>query len=250
MSEQAHSTVDEEEIAQFAAIADEWWDEDGKLKPLHRLNPVRIGYIRDAICRHTDRDHLAPFPLKGMKVLDIGCGGGLVAEPLCRLGASVTGIDAAEENIAVAQRHAEEGGLKITYKHTTAEDMAAKRARYDVVTALEIVEHVADVELFVQSCAKLVKPGGLLIMSTLNRTPKAFALGIVAAEYVMHWLPRGTHDWKKFLRPSELSRHLRAHDMRTADVTGLVYNPIKREFSLSRADLDVNYLLTAEKPAK
>ena len=240
------ATIDAEEIRQFDELGEKWWDESGPMRPLHQLNPVRMDYIRSRI-----RDHYA-LPdrikcLQNLKIADIGCGGGLVAEPLCRMGATVTGVDAGKENIRIAKAHAKTHGLDISYLATTAEQLASTGKKFDVVTALEIVEHVANVDVFLKACAKLVAPGGLLIMSTLNRTPKSYLLGIVAAEYVLRWLPAGTHDWKKFVKPSELSRHLQQHGMEVTDVRGLIYNPLSRDFSLSKSDLDVNYLLTAAK---
>lgn len=243
------TSVDPEEVASFGAQAHEWWDENGAFKPLHKLSPVRLHYIRTQLCAHFSRDPAALDALKGLTVLDIGCGGGLVSEPLARAGATVTGIDAAAENIGVAAEHAAASGLKktqLSYQTVTAEDLLKKsKARYDAVLALEIVEHVADVPFFVETAAKLVKPGGLVIFSTLNRTPRSFALGIVAAEYILRWVPRGTHQWKKFLRPSELAGHLRKADFSVEDVTGISYNPLEDRFSLNPRDLAVNYFLTA-----
>lgn len=241
-----NTTIDAEEIRQFDELGEKWWDESGPMRPLHRLNPVRMDYIRRMIREHYDLPDRIKC-LQNIKIADIGCGGGLVAEPLCRMGATVTGVDAGKENIRIAKAHAKTHRLDIDYLATTAEKLAASGKRFDVVTALEIVEHVADVEVFMRACSKLVAPGGMLIMSTLNRTPKSYLLGIVAAEYVLRWLPAGTHNWKKFLKPSELSRHLQAHGLTVTDVRGLIYNPFSRDFSLSKSDLDVNYLLTAVK---
>ena len=239
-------TVNVAEIAQFDRLGQEWWDENGPMRPLHRLNPVRMTYIRDQICAHFDRQPQAKA-LAGLRIADIGCGGGLVTEPLCRLGASVTGIDAGVENIKIAKAHAQAQaqGLNIDYRADSVERIAAKGEKFDVVTALEIIEHVDDVPLFVRSCCNIVAPNGLLIFSTLNRTAKSYALGIIAAEYLLRWVPRGTHDWKKFLKPSEISRHLQHADFKVGDVTGLVYRPLSRDFALSKTDLDVNYFLTA-----
>lgn len=246
-------TVDAGEIARFSAIAAQWWDPSGKFKPLHKYNPIRIGYIRDAVCARFGRDPAAPRPLEGLRFVDIGCGGGLLAEPLARLGAEVVGIDAAERNVKVAALHAEESGVSVDYRHTTAEDLAESGERFDVVLALEVVEHVADVPLFLRSLCTLMKPGGdpgsMLFLATINRTPKSFALAIVGAEYVLRWLPRGTHDWRKFLKPSELAAGLRPHGVRVRDITGVVYNPLRDEFSLSRRDLDTNYMLWASADA-
>lgn len=247
MVETAHipaaGTVDPAEVDRFSRIADEWWDPAGKFAPLHRLNPVRIGYVRDRVAAHWQRDPLGGDPLQGLSLLDIGCGGGLLSEPMTRLGASVTGVDASERNIAVAGLHAERVGLAIDYRQGTAEALAQSGAQFDVVLALEIVEHVADVDLFLESCGRLVKPGGLLFLSTLNRTAKAWALAIAGAEYVLGWLPRGTHDWKKFLKPSEVARGLRAGGIETREIVGVVYAPLSRKWSLNRDDLDVNYML-------
>jgi 2-polyprenyl-6-hydroxyphenyl methylase/3-demethylubiquinone-9 3-methyltransferase len=238
------STVDSREIGQFDSLGEQWWDEDGPMRPLHRLNPVRMRYIRDAL---TPGHRPGLKPLKGLSVADIGCGGGLVAEPLCRMGARVTGVDAGKENIRIAKAHAKKHGLDIEYLATTAEQLAASGRKFDAVTALEIVEHVADPELFIASCCKLLKKDGVLVLSTLNRTAKSFALGIVAAEYILKWLPAGTHDWRKFMKPSEIARLLEKNRMTVTDVRGLVYNPLTQAFSLSTSDLAVNYLLTAVK---
>lgn len=242
------TSVDEAEIARFSAMAAEWWDPKGKFKPLHKFNPSRLGYFKAEICRHFGRDANALDALAGLSLVDIGCGGGLVAEPLARLGAAVTGIDASERNIGVAKLHAEQSGLGIDYRATTAEDLAASGALYDVVLALEIVEHVADVPFFLAECAKMVRPGGLMIVSTLNRTPKAFALAIVGAEYVLGWLPKGTHDWKKFVTPQELETALTAADLTVIDTAGVTYNPLRDQWSVNHGDIDVNYMVTARRP--
>jgi 2-polyprenyl-6-hydroxyphenyl methylase/3-demethylubiquinone-9 3-methyltransferase len=241
------TTVDPAEIERFSRIAEEWWDPKGKFAPLHQLNPVRIGYLRDRAAAHWQRDALGGTPLAGLELLDIGCGGGLLCEPMARLGAKVTGIDAAQRNIATAALHAEGQGLAIDYRATTAETLAAAGKQYDIVLALEIVEHVADVELFLRCCGQLVKPGGLLVLSTLNRTAKSWALAIAGAEYVLRWLPRGTHDWKKFLKPSEVVRGLRGGDIETREIVGVVFSPLGRKWSLSKGDLDVNYMLYGTK---
>lgn len=226
-----HSTVDPSEIEKFSRIADEWWDPRGKFKPLHDLNPARIEWIRD-------RAHPS-----GKTLLDIGCGGGLVCEPMARLGAKVTGIDASEKNIKVASLHAEQSGLDIDYRCTAAEELLDSGAQFDVVLALEIVEHVADVPAFIAACAGLVKPGGLLIMSTLNRTVKSYAMAIIGAEYVLRLLPRGTHDWNKFLKPHELHRHMSNSGIEVREMTGLVLNPLAWKWETNPKDLDVNYML-------
>ena len=244
----AGGTIDPDEIARFSALAAEWWDPDGKFRPLHRLNPVRLTYIRDRLCDRFGRDPRSLRSLEGLKILDIGCGGGLVAEPLSRLGADVTGIDASEENIATASLHAEENVLSIDYRATTAEDLADTDLAFDAVIALEIVEHVARVPLFLSSCAALTGPGGALVMSTLNRTAKSYLMAIVGAEYVLRWLPRGTHQWEKFLRPSELTDGVESAGLTVRDLTGATYNPLTDEWRLSR-DMAVNYFLYAEKEA-
>jgi len=247
MVESAHipstGTVDPAEVERFSRIADEWWDPKGKFGPLHRLNPVRIGYIRDRAAAHWQRDALSGRPLDGLSLLDIGCGGGLLSEPMTRLGARVTGVDASGRNISVAALHAERQDLSIDYRQGTAEALADSGAQFDIVMALEIVEHVSDVDLFLQSCGKMVKPGGLLFLSTLNRTAKAWALAIAGAEYVLGWLPRGTHDWKKFLKPSEAVHGLRAGGIDAQEIVGVVYSPLSRTWSLNKNDLDVNYML-------
>jgi 2-polyprenyl-6-hydroxyphenyl methylase/3-demethylubiquinone-9 3-methyltransferase len=247
MAETAHSTVDAGEIERFSRIAAEWWDPNGKFAPLHRLNPVRVGYIRDRAAAHWQRDALNGTPLAGLSVLDIGCGGGLLSEPMARMGARVTGLDAAEKNIYVAQLHAEGQGLAIDYRSGSAEALAADGAAYDIVLALEVVEHVADVDLFLSSIGRLTKPGGLVFLSTLNRTAKAWALAIAGAEYVLRWLPRGTHDWKKFLKPSEVTRGLDAGGVDVQEIVGVVYSPLSRKWSLNAGDLDVNYMLFGRK---
>ena len=247
MADSPHTTIDPAEIERFSRIAEEWWDPTGKFAPLHQLNPVRIGYIRDHAAAHWRRDALGGTPLAGLDLLDIGCGGGLLSEPMTRLGAKVTGIDAAPRNIATATLHAEGQGLAIDYRATTAEALAESGKQYDVVLALEIVEHVADVELFLTCCGQLVKPGGLLFLSTLNRTAKAWMLAIAGAEYVLRWLPRGTHDWKKFLKPSEVVRGLRGGGIEAQDIVGVVYSPLSRAWSLNKSDLDVNYMLYGTK---
>lgn len=237
-------SINTQEIEHFAKDSSHWWDENGPFAPLHKLNPVRLQYICDQIRQHYDLDEHDLKPFKGLKILDIGCGGGLICEPMTRLSASMTGVDADGNAIAVARDHAKKSDLKIDYKHQAAEDL---KKTFDVVFALEIVEHVNNVDDFVQSCFDLCKPGGLVIFSTLNRTPKSFALGIVAAEYIMRWVPRGTHQWKKFIRPSELSRMIRAANGQPKNVKGLHYNPIRGEFELSDKDMNVNYFITAEK---
>lgn len=238
------TTMDAAEVRQFDSLAQHWWDESGPMKPLHRLNPARMAYIRDRICAHFGLKNEGFTPLSGLSIADIGCGGGLVAEPLCRMGASVTGVDAGAENIKAAEAHAKLHGLDIDYRVSTAEDMTGK---FDVVTALEIIEHVADPALFIEACCKLVKKNGLIILSTLNRTPKSFLLGIVGAEYILRWVPAGTHDWKKFVKPSELAHLLAPEGFTPTDISGLVFDPADNAFRISADDLDVNYFLCASR---
>lgn len=240
------STIDPDEVDQFSRIADAWWDVEGDFRPLHRLNPARIAFIRDHLIRHFERKaDLTPFD--GLDLLDIGCGGGLITEPMARLGAKVTGVDASPQNIDVATAHAAQSGLAIDYRCDTAEALAAEGRQFDVVLALEIIEHVADRALFVASCAALVKPGGVLILSTLNRTIKSLALGVVAAEYILRWVPRGTHDWRKFVRPHELAADLRANGLVLRDLAGLDFDPKTAGWRLAPRP-SVNYLMFATKP--
>lgn len=239
----AYSSIDPDEVEQFSRIADEWWDESGKFKPLHDINPVRIGYIKAQLCHHFGLNAASIRALEGLSLLDIGCGGGLICEPMARMGAAVTGADASERNIKTASLHAQQSALSIDYRATTAEAIVEQGAQFDVVLALEIIEHVADVQAFIDSCCALVKPGGLLVMTTMNRTAKAYAMAIVGAEYILRWLPRGTHDWKKFVRPSEMAAGFERNGLRIADMTGMAFNPLSRTWSLKASDLDVNYLM-------
>jgi 2-polyprenyl-6-hydroxyphenyl methylase / 3-demethylubiquinone-9 3-methyltransferase len=244
---QRHSTVDPAEVERFSALAAEWWDPRGKMAPLHKFNPVRIGYIRDQAAARFGRDAKRLDSLNGLAILDIGCGGGILAEPLARLGAAMTAIDPSETNIAAAQQHAAQSELTIDYRCTTAEELAEQGARFDLVLAMEVVEHVADVPLFVKSCAEMVKPGGLMIAATLNRTLKSFALAIVGAEYVLGWLPRGTHQWDKFVTPNELEIALEKSGLRVVKETGVIYNLLADRWQLS-SDMDVNYMAVASRP--
>ena len=238
------NSIDKKEIDNFSKDAAHWWDANGPFKPLHRLNPVRLGYIKEQICKHYGRDFMALKALEGLSVLDVGCGGGLVCEPLARLGADVSGADADPVAIDVANDHAAQSGLNITYYNKPAEQIDQK---YDVVLALEIIEHVSDPAVFVANVAKLCKPGGLVIFSTLNRTPKSFALGIVAAEYILRWVPAGTHSWKKFIKPHELARFGRLAGLTPDNTSGLIYNPLEGNFTLSARDMDVNYFMSMTK---
>ncbi len=228
------TTVDPAEIARFAALAESWWDPAGKFKPLHRLNPLRLGFLRDRLTAHFRRDSAALRPFEGLRLLDIGC----------RLGFAVTGIDAAGEIIATARSHAEQSGLAIDYRAMAAETLAASGERFDVVLALEIVEHVADLDAFLAAAAALMRPGGAFVAATLNRTTKSYLFAIIGAEYVLGWLPRGTHEWRKFVRPSELAAVLRRNRLRVEAIAGVTYNPLRESWSLS-ADLDVNYMVLA-----
>src|SRR5947209_12917317 len=227
------STIDEAEVARFSALADEWWDARGKMALLHKFNPVRLAYIRDAACKKFGRNSKQLDSLKGLRILDIGCGGGILCEPLARLGANVLGADPAEPNIAAAKLHAEQSGLAIDYRVTSAEALADASERFDIVLAMEVVEHVADVKLFVERCAEMVKPGGLMISATINRTLKSFALAIVGAEYVLRWLPRGTHQWDKFVTPNELEAALARHGLTVTENTGVIYNLLADHWQLS-----------------
>src|SRR5436305_3983992 len=240
------SSVDEAEVARFSALAAEWWDPRGKMAMLHKFNPVRLGFIKEAVCRQFGRDDKRLDALSGLRMLDIGCGGGILSEPLARLGAAVVGADPSQTNIAAAKLHADEAGLAVDYRATTAEALADAGERFDIVLAMEVVEHVADLSLFVRRCAEMVKPGGLMIAATLNRTFKSFALAIVGAEYVLRWLPRGTHRWDKFVTPDELEIALELGGLRVIEQTGVIYNLLADRWRLSR-DLDVNYMVLAER---
>ena len=244
----ASPSIDAEEVERFSALAESWWDPKGSMAPLHRLNPARLGFLRQTLAAHFDRDAKSLRPFQGLRILDIGCGGGLISEPLARLGAMVTGIDAAEANIAVARAHARGADLEIDYRQASAEEVSAAGERFDAVLALEVVEHVADVDAFVRAAAALVRPGGVFVASTLNRTPTSLLFAVVGAEYVLGWLPRGTHRWDRFLRPSELVAALRKHGLQTREIRGLVYDPLAGEWRLGR-DLGVNYLAFAVRPA-
>jgi 2-polyprenyl-6-hydroxyphenyl methylase / 3-demethylubiquinone-9 3-methyltransferase len=246
--QKSSGTIDEDEVARFSRVAGQWWDARGPMAALHKLNPVRLGYIRDRSAAHFGRDPTRLDSLAGLRILDIGCGGGVLSEPLARLGASVTGIDPAENNIAVAQRHAKQSALTIDYRATTAEALAEAGETFEVVLAMEVVEHVADFNLFVEVAAALVKPGGLMFVATLNRTMKSFALAIVGAEYILRWLPRGTHQWDKFISPDELEIALVQAGLCVIDDAGVIYNPFADRWQLS-ADTDVNYMMLAEKAA-
>jgi 2-polyprenyl-6-hydroxyphenyl methylase/3-demethylubiquinone-9 3-methyltransferase len=248
MMQAAETTIDPAEVAKFEAMAAEWWDPNGKFRPLHMLNPCRLDYITSQIAAEFGRDLHRPEPFKGLRLLDIGCGGGLLAEPMARLGADVVGADAAEGNIPVARIHAERSGLKIDYRHTTAEALAEAGEAFDVVLNMEVVEHVADPLAYLTACRQLLGPGGLHICSTINRNPKSFMMAIVGAEYVMRWLPRGTHEWNRFITPEELFTLLEKAGLDPVDRKGFVFNQVAWTWSLSDRDLSVNYVTASVRP--
>jgi 2-polyprenyl-6-hydroxyphenyl methylase / 3-demethylubiquinone-9 3-methyltransferase len=241
-------SVDPAEVARFTAQADAWWDPAGKFKPLHKLNPVRISFIRSRLTVHFHRDAHSLRPFSGLRLLDVGCGGGLLSEPMARLGFEVVGVDAGARNIAAARIHAEAVGLAIEYRAAAAEELAEAGERFDVVLNMEVVEHVADLRAFLATTASLVKPGGVMLVATLNRTQKAWLLAVIGAEYILGWLPRGTHHWRKFVRPSELAAGLRAEGLRIEELTGVRYDPVTGGWTLDARDLDVNYMALATKP--
>jgi 2-polyprenyl-6-hydroxyphenyl methylase/3-demethylubiquinone-9 3-methyltransferase len=238
------ASVDPTEVARFEAIAAEWWDAKGKFAPLHRFNPTRLSFLKDALVRHFNRDPRLARPLEGLTLLDVGCGGGLVAEPMTRLGATVTGIDAGVATIEAARRHAHAMGLAVDYRTATVEELAADGARFDVVLALEVIEHVIEPSAFLNAAAGLLSPGGAIAVATLNRTVRSFLLAIIGAEYVLRWLPRGTHDWTRFIRPDELDGMLTAAGLGVTARTGIAYNPLSDRWSLT-SDTGVNYIVLA-----
>lgn len=245
---QTRITVDDSEVAKFEAMAAEWWDAEGKFKPLHLMNPCRLDYITEQIAAEFDRDLTAPLPFKGLRLLDIGCGGGLLSEPMARLGAEVIGADAAPGNITVAAIHARQSGLTIDYRHTTAEALADAGEAFDVVLNMEVVEHVADPPAYLRACFDLLRPGGLMIASTINRNAKSYMVAILGAERVMRWLPVGTHDWRRFITPDELFQMLRAAGLDPVDRKGFVFNPVLWKWSVSERDLSVNYVTASVRP--
>ena len=242
------TTINDAEVAKFTAMAEEWWDPKGKFKPIHKFNPVRLAYIREHVLAHFGRDGSQMRPLEGLTVLDVGCGGGLLCEPMARLGADVTGIDAAERNIKIARLHAEQSGVTVDYQATTSEALAAQGKTFDLVLNMEVVEHVDNVPLYMKSCADLVAPGGLMLTATLNRTARALAFAVIGAEYVLGWLPKGTHDWTKFLTPDEIKALITRNGLVVTDQTGVVYHPLADDWRKSR-DMAINYMVMARRPS-
>lgn len=246
MTKNANTTIDEAEVARFSALAAEWWNPTGKFKPLHKFNPVRLEYIKEKVCEAFGRDPKDPKAFTGLRILDIGCGGGLLSEPMARLGAEVVGADASQTNIEVARIHAEQSGLEIDYRAETSENLEAAGETFDVILNMEVVEHVADVNLFMGSCARMVKPGGLMFVATINRTAKANLLAIFMAENVLRWLPKGTHEYEKLVKPEELEAPINAEGMQIIDRTGVFYNVFQDRWNKSR-DMDVNYMVLASR---
>lgn len=242
----AAPSLDPSEVAKFSAMAAEWWNPKGKFGVLHVFNPVRLQFIKEQVTARLARDPLEREPFRGLRFLDIGCGGGLLTEPMARLGASITGVDPSEKNIKTASVHAQEMGLEIDYRVGTAEDLAAAGEQFDVILNMEVIEHVADPQAFTRTCASMLKPGGLMFVATLNRTLKSFGLAIVGAEYVLGWLPKGTHQWEKFITPAELKGWLAENGLSTREELGVTYSPFTRQWKVSR-DMDVNYMLVAQK---
>ena len=244
---ETQGTASPQDVVRFTSIADNWWDPKSEFAPLHAINPLRVSYIKEQLCAYFSKDLNVELPLKGLNILDIGCGGGLLCEPLAQLGAQVTGIDAGYENIEAAKVHAQEMGLNITYRHVLPEQFEKEQGRYDVVVNMEVLEHVTDVNAFLHASTALVRPGGAMALSTLNRTLKSLALAKIGAEYILRWVPIGTHNWHQFVQPSELASGLRVHGVHIEDLRGMVYNPLDGEWVLSN-DLAVNYLAFAAKP--
>jgi 2-polyprenyl-6-hydroxyphenyl methylase / 3-demethylubiquinone-9 3-methyltransferase len=242
------SSIDPDEVARFSALAAEWWDPKGKFGVLHKFNPVRLAYIREKLCAHFGLDEKLAHPFKGLRILDIGCGGGLICEPMARLGATIVGVDASQKNINTASVHAREQGLTIDYRATTAEALRADGETFDVVLNMEVVEHVADVDSFVADCAAMVKPGGLMVIATINRTAKAFFMAIIGAERLLRWLPVGTHQYEKLVKPEELASALAPTGMAIIDKAGVAFNPLEDRWKRVPNDLDVNYMVLAERP--
>lgn len=247
MAEAERSTIDQSEVDRFSALAAEWWNPKGKFKPLHKFNPVRLAYLRDTIAAEFGRDPRSARPLEGLRVLDIGCGGGLLSEPVARMGADVVGADPSERNIGIASTHARESGVRVDYRAMTAEALAEGGESFDIILNMEVVEHVADVDFFLATCAGMVRPGGLMFIATINRTMKAMALAILGAEYVLRWLPRGTHQYEKLVRPEEIEKPLTGAGMEIIAQTGVFFNPLANQWNLSK-DMDVNYMMVTRRP--
>jgi 2-polyprenyl-6-hydroxyphenyl methylase / 3-demethylubiquinone-9 3-methyltransferase len=246
MNSSPSSSIDPAEVEKFSKLAAEWWNPKGKFGILHVFNPVRLDYIKEQVCARLARDPLTERPFEGLRLLDIGCGGGLLCEPMARLGATVIGVDPSEKNIKTAQVHAAEQNLPIIYRTGTAEMLAAEGEQFDVILNMEVIEHVVDPTAFTATCCKMLKPGGLMFVATLNRTLKSFALGIVGAEYVLRWLPKGTHQWEKFIKPEELKEWLSANGVTVKAETGVVYHPIANQWRRANA-MDVNYMVVGQK---
>ncbi|MCK5166613.1 MAG: bifunctional 2-polyprenyl-6-hydroxyphenol methylase/3-demethylubiquinol 3-O-methyltransferase UbiG [Rhodospirillaceae bacterium] len=242
----AGSSANPEEIARFTAMADEWWDPKGKFRPLHQINPLRTAFILGNAVAHFGLDGATDKPLAGLDVVDVGCGGGILSEQMAALGANVTGIDAGAKNIEIAKIHSGQSGLDINYINTLPEDLMTEGKRFDVVLNMEIIEHVSDPEIFMAASTKLLKENGVMVLSTLNRTIKSLLLAKIGAEYILRWLPAGTHTWGKFIKPSELARLIRPHGMEFTKIVGVIYNPLKDSWSISKNDLDVNYMAFAK----
>lgn len=240
-------SVNPDEIAHFSSMAETWWDPKGPFKPLHQLNPTRIAFIKDQICSHFGLDVKGEKPLSGLRILDIGCGGGLLCEPMARLGAEIVGADAAIKNIKTASLHADQMGLDIDYRYISAEELSAQGEKFDVILNMEVIEHVADISSFLTACHHMLKKDGCMTISTLNRTLKSWAMAIAGAEYILRWLPKGTHDWQKFLKPSEICDLCQASGFNITTIKGMVYNPIKASWSLDDHDFSVNYVALAVK---
>jgi len=245
-NEKPSTTIDPDELAKFTAMAEDWWNPNGQFKPLHKFNPTRLAYIRDKLCAQFDRDTCANKPLQGLRLLDIGCGGGLLSEPMARLGAEVLGADAAEANIKTAALHAEQQGLAVDYRAVTAEQLVAEGETFDAILNMEVIEHVADPQAFMGACGQLMKPDAIMFLATLNRTLKAFALAIIGAEYVLRWLPRGTHEWDKFITPTELENMAVKAGLELFTSTGVSFNPLTDKWRQS-GDMSVNYMGVARK---
>lgn len=241
------TTIDDAEVERFSRMAAEWWNPTGKFKPLHKFNPVRLSYIKEKVSGHFDLDANATNAFKGLRFLDIGCGGGLLCEPMARLGAEIVGVDPSETNINVAKLHAEQSELTIDYRATTAEALSAADEKFDVILNMEVVEHVADVPMFLTECAKMLRPGGLMFVATINRTMKAWGLAIIGAEHILRWLPKGTHQYEKLVRPEEIEAPLNAQGLRMLETNGVFYNLLKDRWQMS-SDTDVNYMMLADRP--